>query len=132
MVKEKNYPAGHKQKVLVVEDDKDFLSILKIKFADEGIFIVSAEDGEEGISVAEKEKPNLILADILMPKINGIEMIKKIRESDENVSVIFLTNIQDADYTKDIEELGGAEYLIKSELRINDIVEKVKNKLTIG
>ena len=118
------------KKILIVEDDEDFLSILKIKFASEGFSVVTAMDGEEGITVAEREKPELILSDVLIPKMNGIEMVKKIRESGDNVLVIFLTNIKDDDYTKDIKDVG-ADYLIKSDLRINDIVEKVKNKFNI-
>jgi DNA-binding response OmpR family regulator len=117
------------KKVLIVEDDKDFLSILKIKFESEGFSVVTAEDGEKGIGAAEKEKPDLIISDILMPKVDGVEMAKKIREFNKDVLVIFLTNIKDDDYVKDIENLGRADYLIKADLRINDIVDKVKAKL---
>ncbi|MCX6722841.1 MAG: response regulator [Candidatus Staskawiczbacteria bacterium] len=116
------------KKILVVEDDEDFLSILKMKFASENISIITAKDGEEGIVIAEKEKPDLVITDVLIPKMNGVEMIKKIKEFNKNVLVIFLTNIKEEDYTKDVEELG-ADYLIKADLRINDIVEKVKIKL---
>lgn len=117
------------KKVLIVEDDKDFLSILKIKFTSEGFSVVTAEDGERAISVAEKEKPDLIISDVLMPKMDGIEMAKKIKESNKNVLVTFLTNIKDADYTKKIEESGEFDYLVKSDLGISDIVDKVKIKL---
>jgi two-component system alkaline phosphatase synthesis response regulator PhoP len=117
------------KKILIVEDDKDFLSILKIQFTGEGFSIVTAENGEEGINMAEEEKPDLILSDILMPKMDGIEMAKKIKESNKNILIIFLTNIKDTDYTKNIEKLGEFDYLIKSDLRINDIVDKVKIKL---
>ena len=119
------------KKILIVEDDEDFISILKTKFESEGFSIVVAKDGEEGIIVAEKENPDLIVSDILMPKMDGIEMVKKIKESNKNVLVVFLTNIKDDDYIKSIKELGGADYLIKADLRINDIVNKVKNKFGI-
>ena len=118
-------------KILIVEDDEDFVSILKTKFTEEGFSVVTAENGDEGIGMAVSEKPDLILSDVLIPKMNGIEMVKKIRESNKDVLVIFLTNIKDEDYTKDIESLEGAEYLIKADLRINDIVSKVKDKLNI-
>jgi len=118
-------------KILIVEDDEDFLSILKTKFTSEGFSVVTAKDGEEGLGVVEKENPDLILSDVLIPKMNGIEMIKKIRESNKKVLVMFLTNIKDDDYTKNILELGE-EYLVKSDLRLNDIVEKVKAKLNLS
>jgi len=119
------------KKILVVEDDEDFLSILKIKFAGEGLSIITAINGDEGISMAESEKPDLIISDVLMPKMDGIEMIKKIRVFDKNVIVIFLTNIKDEDYIKSMKELGETDYLIKADLRINEIVNKVKEKLNL-
>ncbi|MCX6720511.1 MAG: response regulator [Candidatus Staskawiczbacteria bacterium] len=125
----KNINVG--KKILVVEDDKDFASILKTKFTTEGFVVVTAGDGQEGLEVAEREKPDLIITDVLMPIMDGIEMAKKIREANKNVLILILTNIQDVDYTKNIEKSVEFDYLIKSELRINDIVGKVKVKLGI-
>jgi len=119
------------KKVLIVEDDKDFLSILKIKFTTEGFSVATAENGEEGLAAVEKEKPDLIISDVLMPKLDGIEMTKKIKELNEDAKIILLTNIKDADYTASIKKTGSLDYLIKSDLRINDIVEKAKIKLGI-
>ncbi len=113
------------KKILIVEDDEDFLSILKIKFTAEGFSVVTAKNGEEGISVAESEKPDLIISDILMPIMNGVDMAGKIKESNKNAQILFLTNTQDAGYAK------GFDYLIKANLRINEIVEKVKIKLGV-
>jgi len=118
------------KKVLIVEDDKDFLSILQTKFTADGFSVVVAENGEEGVIVAEKEKPDLIFSDILIPALNGIEMAKKIRESNKEVAVIFLTNMRDENYLKEIEK-SGFSYLIKSDLRISEIVDKAKEKLGI-
>ena len=119
------------KKILVVEDDEDFLSILKIKFISEGFSIATAKDGEEGIIMAEKEKPDLIMSDILMPIMDGIEMARKIKESDKDAQILFLTNIQDADYAKRLENSKEFDYLIKADLRIDEIVEKVKKKLGV-
>ena len=117
------------KKILIVEDDEDFLYILQKKFTMEGFSIVSANDGEDGIIAAEKEKPNLILSDILMPKMDGITMAKKIREVNASVPIILLSNIKDVDYTKGAQKSGQFDFLIKSDTRINEIVEKVKAKL---
>jgi len=117
------------KKILIVEDDEDFLSILNTKFTAEGFSVVTAKDGEEGIRVAEKEKPDLIFTDVLMPKMSGIEMAKKIKESNENALIIFLTNMKDSDDTSEVKKSGEFDYLIKSDLRISEIVEKAKIKL---
>lgn len=119
------------KKILIVEDDKDFLSILKIKFTSEGFSVVTAENGEEGLKMAEEEKPDLVLSDVLMPKLDGVEMAKKIKEANKNTLIILLTNIKDTGYSENMKKLGEFDCLIKSELRINDIVDKVKAKLGI-
>jgi len=127
--KKSGFDAGVNKKILIVEDDEDFASILKTKFTSEGFSVVTARNGEDGISVAEKEKPDLVFSDVLMPGMDGIEMAKKIKEFDKNIAVIFLTNLKEADYSKDIENSGEFDYLIKSDLSISDIVEKVRVKL---
>lgn len=119
------------KKILIVEDDKDFLSILEIKFASEGFSVATAGNGEEGVIAAEKEKPDLIISDVLMPKMNGIEMANKIKETNKTALFLFLTNTKDADYAGKIKKSGGFDYLIKSELTISDIVDKAKSKLEI-
>lgn len=117
------------KKILIVEDDEDFIYILEKKFTAEGFSIFTAKDGQEGIAVAEKEKPDLILSDMLMPKMDGITMAKKIRESNATVPIIFLTNMKDTDYTNNIQKSDNFDYLIKSNVRINDIINKTKAKL---
>ena len=119
------------KKILIVEDDEDFLSILKIKFISEGFDVVTAMNGEDGISEADKENPDLIISDVLMPRMDGIEMANKIKEKNKSVIIVFLTNIKDVDYTKKMEESGEYLHLVKSDLRINEIVEKIKNKLGV-
>jgi DNA-binding response OmpR family regulator len=115
--------------ILIVEDDADFLSILKIKFTSEGFSVFTADNGEDGIAMAEKEKFDLILSDILLPKIDGPTMIKEITEFNKDVAIIFLSNIKDLEYTKETEKSEKFTYLVKADLRIGEIVEKVKEKL---
>ena len=112
------------KKILIVEDDKDFLDILQKKFIIEGFSVVIAENGEEAIDIVEREKPDLIISDILMPKMDGMTMAKKIKEFNKNIQIIFLTNLENTDYTDDIEKSNEFDYLIKSELRIDEIVAK--------
>ncbi len=118
------------KKVLIVEDDKDFLWILKQSLNSAGFFVVTAQDGEEGIMVAEKEKPDLILLDILMPKIDGIETAKKLQEEKITASIIFLTNMKDEEHiSKAMETVPNTEYIIKSDLSVNEVVARVKSRL---
>ncbi len=117
------------KKILLVEDDEDFLFILQKKFTTEGFSVVTAKDGQEGVVVAQQEKPDLILSDILIPKMDGIDMAKKIWETDAGMPIMFLTNLKDVEDARDPEK--KFDYIIKSDTRIDDIVAKAKAKLGI-
>ena len=119
------------KKILIVEDDEDFLYILKKRFDIEGFSIINAKDGEEGVLIAEKDQPDLILSDMLMPKMDGMAMAKKIKEFDAKVPIIFLTNIKNTDYANETQKSDNIDYLIKSDTPIDDIIAKVKIKLNI-
>lgn len=112
------------KKILIVEDDENFLSILEKVFSSEGFSVITAKDGESGVSAAEKEKPDLIISDVLLPRLDGPAMAKKIRELKILAPIMFLTNVADGE--RDNAEF---DYLIKSEMHIDDIVAKVKEKL---
>lgn len=116
------------KKILIVEDDKDFSAILEKKFTEEAFEIILAQDGEEGFNIASKEKLDLIISDILMPRTDGVAMAKKLKEANINTPILFLTNVKDTDYSK---ELPDFDFLIKSNLRIDDIVRKAKSKIGI-
>jgi len=118
--------AKKKKKILIVEDDEDFLSILKMKFKKEGFLVVTATDGIMGLTEAESEKPDIIVSDMLLPKMEGLEMAKKIREFNPKLPILFLTNLKE---TEEIKKANDFEYLIKADLTINDIITKVKEKL---
>ena len=118
------------KKILIVEDDEDFVFILEKKFTMEGFLVVTAKDGQEGAAVAEKEMPDLILSDILMPNVDGMAMAKKIREFNATVPIIFLTNLKDIDYTASAQASDNFGYLIKSDTRIDQIV--AKSKIALG
>lgn len=118
------------KKVLIVEDDKDFLWILKRSFENKDIEIVCSENGEEGLLLAEKEKPGLIIIDIGLPKMDGITMAKKIKEKGIKSQIIFLTNLKDAEHVSEaLSSVGATDYIVKSDVHIDDIVVRVKNQL---
>ncbi|MBI2050130.1 MAG: response regulator [Candidatus Staskawiczbacteria bacterium] len=117
------------KKILIAEDDKSLLLVLQEKFTNEGFSVVTALDGEEGLIVAEKEKPDLLLLDIRMPKIDGITMARKIKEAGNNAPIIFLTNLDDIKHISEAIEVSKSDYLVKSDWKLDDIVKKVKEKL---
>ncbi|MCX6718443.1 MAG: response regulator [Candidatus Staskawiczbacteria bacterium] len=120
------------KKILIVEDDKEFLWILRQSFDKEGFFVVFAQDGEEGLKMAEEEKPDLVLLDILLPKMDGITMAKKLKEKGINLHIIFLTNLKDAGHIGEaVEIVKETDYIIKSDLHIDQIVGIVKERLGV-
>ncbi|MGB0757025.1 MAG: response regulator [Patescibacteria group bacterium] len=119
-------------KVLVVDDDKAIRTALEIQFKNESYVVYTAEHGEEGLHVAQTENPDIILLDIKMPKMDGMEMLQKLRELDEwgkNVPVILLTNLADTNRVAEAVELGVYDYLVKSDWKLDDVVRVVKEKL---
>jgi len=120
------------KKILIVEDNKDFLWLLRQSFSNQPFSVLYAEDGQEGALLAEKEKPDLILVDILMPKMDGITMVQNLKAQGNTAQVIFLTNMKDLDHiSKAMEVTGESDYIVKSDVRLDVIVERVHNKLGI-
>lgn len=121
------------KKVLIVEDDRDFLWMLRQSFQGQPFLVAYAQDGEEGLAMAKKEKPDLMLVDIMMPKMNGIDMAKKIKEEGIATQIIFLTNLHDPEHIgKAMEAIGGVDYMIKSDIKLNAVVDRVRSKLGIA
>ena len=117
----------------VVEDETSQRKALADKFSMEGFSVFEAADGEEGLKIAVDHKPDIILLDILMPKLNGLDMLKKLRQSSEwgkHVPVIILTNLSpdDEKVNKMIAESEPSYYLTKTSCSIDDIVQKVKEQ----
>ena len=120
------------KKILIVEDDQSFFWILKQVFDKEGFSVFIAQDGQEGLDMAIEEKPDLILLDISLPKMDGITMAKSLKEKGDKSQIIFLTNFKDAEHIgKAIEIVGETDYIVKSDLRVDQIVAIVKKRLGI-
>ena len=119
-------------KVLIVDDDMTLRELYEERIKAEGYTILSAADGEEAISKANTEKPDIILLDIMMPKINGIDVMKMLREKEETkeIPIIILTAlIQEIDKIKDMMKPYDG-YLVKSEIMPKDVVAKIKDSLS--
>ena len=118
-------------KILLVEDDKSLREIYGVRLLAEGYDIVSAGDGEEALAMAIKERPQLILSDVMMPKISGFDMLDILRSTTEtkDVKVIIMTALSSEDQRKRGEQLGADRYLVKSQVGIEDVVRAVHEAL---
>lgn len=117
--------------ILVVEDDSALAEALETTLSAEGFKVSKARDGEEGLKMVKKDKPDLILLDIVMPKMDGITMMERLQEkpATKSIPIIFLTNLSDVDTISKVVRQGMFDYLVKTEWDINELVELVKKRL---
>jgi len=118
-------------KILVVEDEKLLSEMYEDKFSQSGFLVVMANSAEEGFKLLEKERPDLILLDILLPQENGIQFLKRIKDIPEisKIPVIVFSNYDDPETKKKAFDLGARDYLIKTNFTPTEIVGKIKNFL---
>lgn len=118
-------------KILLVEDDKSLREIYGVRLLAEGYDIVSAGDGEEALAMAIKERPDLIVSDVMMPKISGFDMLDILRSTTEtkDIKVIMMTALSSEDQRLRGEKLGADRYLVKSQVGIEDVVRTVHEVL---
>lgn len=116
--------------VLIVEDEKDLAGILVDRFSSAGFHTLIAHDGEEGLKMAKEHKPDLILLDILMPKMDGIDMLKKLRKEKvgETLPAVILTNLSDPEKMTEAAEESVHDYWIKADHSLDDLIHKIKEK----
>lgn len=116
--------------ILIVEDEIILSKVLKDKIGKNDFLVITASDGEEALALIKKHKPDLIMLDLLLPKINGEEVLKEIRKKDNKVPVIILSaKADDATIANCINNLGAVDYMIKSEYSLEEVVEKIKKYL---
>ncbi len=122
-----------KNVILIVEDETYMLNALTDKFKNENFHVLQARDGREGLKVALREKPDIIILDLLMPTKGGMETLKDLRESGEwgkKVPVVVLTNLDpNDDILKGVTEWLPSYYFIKSDIGLREVVERVKEIL---
>lgn len=118
-------------KIMLVEDDDSLREIYSIRLTAEGYTIVTAKDGEEALAVAVRERPDLIVSDVMMPKISGFDMLDILRSTPEtqNIKVIMMTALSSEDQRVRGESLGADRYLVKSQVGIEDVVNVVHDVL---
>lgn len=117
-----------KNKILVIEDEKFLKKIYQTKLTLEGFIPILASNGAEGLDAIKKEKPDLILLDLIMPVKTGFEVLEEIKKnkSFKSIPVIVVSNLGQEDDKKRVLELGAQEFIIKSDSTIQGIIEKIR------
>ena len=121
----------NKKHILLVEDDEFLAELYATKLNLEGFEVSLASDGEKGLKLIKEKNPDLVLLDIIMPKMDGFEVLKQIKadKKTKSIPVILLTNLSQKDEVKKGLELGAVDYLIKAHFMPSEVVKKIKSAL---
>lgn len=124
---------SRKKKILLIEDDVFMVELLVKDFEAAGFEVIAAKTGAEGLESFEKQKPDVILLDIILPDQGGFEILRQIRRTPEgaNVKVLVLSNISESPDIEEAKRLGALEYMVKANLTLPEIIEKVQKCLKI-
>lgn len=117
--------------ILIVEDEPALVGALKSKLQRAGFNVLTASQGEEGLTMAKSHHPDLLLVDLLMPRMDGMTMIKKLREDSwgKSAQIMILTNFSDTEKAHEAKQFGVEQYLVKTDWKIEDVVTKIKEAL---
>jgi CheY-like chemotaxis protein len=116
--------------VLIIDDEESLVNVLSKKFADEGITAYTAYNGRQGLEVALDKHPDLILLDIMMPEMDGFDVMQNLQQDEwgKDVPIILLTNSSSIDTVAKAVSTGMSEFLVKTDIRLDDVVNKVKER----
>lgn len=121
------------KKILIIEDDIFLNKVLRLKLVQENFEVIQVYDGQEGFKKIGETKPDLILLDLILPKVSGFEILEKIKHDPEtkNIPVIILSNLGQEDDVKRGKSLGADDYLVKANWSLEDVVKKMKKYLGV-
>ena len=119
------------KKIIIIEDEEVLLELLQKKLIQEGYQVDAARDGQEGLKKIKEDKPDLILLDIVMPKMGGFEVIKQVNQDEglKNIPIIIISNSGQPVELDRAKELGVRDWLIKTDFDPEEVVTKVKKQL---
>jgi CheY-like chemotaxis protein len=120
-------------KILIIEDEEIMLSLLRRKLLGEGYEVISAKDGEEGLKLIKEAKPNLILLDIVMPKMSGMQVMEEMQKDPDlkRIPVIVISNSGQPVELDRAKRLGARDWLVKTEFDPDEVVSKAKNQIGV-
>lgn len=119
----------NEKKILIIEDDNILASMYEMKLKQDGFIVMRAEDGAIGVEMTSKEKPDIVLLDVIMPQLDGFSVLREIKGNDntKHIPVIMLTNLGTSDDMQKGEEMGAIDYLVKANntpAQISQIIKK--------
>ena len=119
------------KRILFIEDESALQKTFGEVIRQEGYEMISALDGEIGLKLAKAKKPDLILLDLILPKVNGFEVLKELKENGEtkDIPIIVLTNLEGIGDVEKALELGATTYLVKAQYKLEEVVDKIKKAL---
>ncbi len=122
---------GFRKKILLVEDDDGLAQVYSIRLDVEGFEVRRVPNGEDALATAQEFKPDLILLDVMMPKVSGFDVLDILRNTPEmaNVKIVMLTALSQEADRKKAQEMGVDDYLVKSQVVIADVIERIKLQL---
>ena len=132
-MEENTAPTTGRKKILLVEDDEGLAQVYVTRLDIEGFEVRRVPNGEDALAAALEFKPDLILLDVMMPKVNGFDVLDILRNTPEttNIKIIMLTALSQEADRKKAEEMGVDDYLVKSQVVIADVIERVKMHLGV-
>lgn len=118
--------------ILIVDDDLTLLEMYVERIKAEGAIVLEAKDGEEALTISRQNKPSIILLDIMMPKVNGFDVLKELKSDPETseIPVIVLTALSDDQKKQQALALGATDFIVKSESLPIDVIEKIRRILS--
>ncbi|KKR09804.1 MAG: hypothetical protein UT37_C0010G0009 [Parcubacteria group bacterium GW2011_GWA2_39_18] len=119
------------KKILFIEDEKNLQEILGQALKQHGFEVKEALNGQDGLDLVAKFDPDLILLDLILPKVSGFEVLEKIKndETTKKIPIIILTNLENSSDIQRVLELGAFDYLVKSNYSLNEIIQKIEGAL---
>lgn len=126
-------PGVHQKRILFVEDDDALASVYLVRLQAEGFEVRRVANGEDALAAAISFKPDLVLLDVMMPKVSGFDVLDILRNTPEtaNLKIVMLTALSQESDKKRAQDLGVDEYLVKSQVVIGDVIERIKRHLGV-
>lgn len=126
-------PAVHPKRILFVEDDDALAGVYLVRLQAEGLDVKRVANGEDALAAAISYKPDLVLLDVMMPKVSGFDVLDILRNTAEtaNLKIVMLTALSQEADRKRAESLGVDDYLVKSQVVISDVIERIKHHLSL-
>lgn len=125
---------GHAKKILLVEDDDNLANVYSARLEVEGFNVKRVVNGEDALAAAVEFKPDLVLLDVMMPKVSGFDVLDILRNTPEtaNLKVVMLTALSQENDKQRADQLGADDYLVKSQVVIAEVIERIKQHLGVN